>query len=350
MNKYLYILKMSILNYDNLRQGSSGLMELEEENVISSTSVLSKLFVDYQKKKSLHESANRVLAIKTKDFIFAMKILEFNKKAALGQEPLPEEISNLFIINDIAQSNDNLIKWVTMPVIYIENKLHQIRNRMIKEYKILLFYEKGYFTLNNYIEKSPNLFDLREVKLCINNIHNGIIGLQEVNLVHLDLKIDNIVFLDTYKIIDYDESKNITKLKDQQIQHLYNMKILDSLTFQNYFNIKIDVQQLTVDNSGLLFDLFFFLATLLINKNRHKLDTKVIEYINKKLDKVQDRIIEYRPLSKSDIKNIFKQSVTSVFRSKTKTRFKLKSKTKSRKYKSLSPYLKKTKKSRSQSV
>ena len=120
----------------------------------------------------------------------------------------------------------------------------------------------------------------------------------------------------------------------------------------DHFNIKIDVQQLTVDNSGLLFDLFFFLATLLINKNRHKLDTKVIEYINKKLDKVQDRIIEYRPLSKSDIKNIFKQSVTSVFRSKTKTRTrsKLKSKTKSRKYKSLSPYLKKTKKSRSQSV
>ena len=63
---------MSILNYHNLRQGPSGLMELEEENVISSTSVLSKLFVDYKEKRSLHESANRVLSIKTKNFIFAI--------------------------------------------------------------------------------------------------------------------------------------------------------------------------------------------------------------------------------------------------------------------------------------
>ena len=65
--------------------------------------------------------------------------LAYDLTRNLPEEPLPEEISNLFIINDIAQSNDNLIKWVTMPVIYIENKLHQIRNRMIKEYKILLW-------------------------------------------------------------------------------------------------------------------------------------------------------------------------------------------------------------------
>ena len=151
------------------------------------------------------------------------------------------------------------------------------------------------------------------IKQSIKNVHSGIITLQKKMILHMDLKLDNIVYDQVFKLIDYDEAITINQLKDRQLRNHFDDRILAIRAFTTKYTSLIKVERLTVENSALLYDLYFFLGSLLIYCYDHHFNVSIII---KHLNIVERRLIQYRPCTPKEVVNIFKRISPKTLRSK----------------------------------
>lgn len=268
----------------------------------------SLLFPGYRDKKMLKRGI--VYTIITDNGEFIVKIVDIGKNTIREINQIPNEVFLLFIINDLAQDTIYLTKWVANPIVFPDRIDHPSGRKKIRD-KLLFFYEMAGTPIDKMIMNN------KLIKQSIKNVHSGIITLQKRMILHMDLKIDNVVYDKIFKLIDYDEAVTISQLKDQQIRNHFSDKILDIRAFTTKYRSLIKVERLTVENSALLYDLYFFLGSLLIYCSDQGISN--VSVIIKHINIVERRLIQYRPCTPKEVENIFKSITSKSLRSRQQT-------------------------------
>jgi len=242
----------------------------------------------------------------TDSFVMKVTLLKDNILDYLTTDTVsrPDELQLLLDINDASTRSPNIVKWKHYPIVYDDKIERGGRPGRYKiEPKLLLFYEKGDITLDNAIHENPSHFTKHAAILCVTDILNGIIALQEKQIIHMDLKIDNIIYKDkTYQIIDLDEAVKYNNLSNKVIQNNYKDRILTIRAFKQLYNSTIQPDRLTVENSAYVYDLYLFLTTLFIHINKYPTVPKPTKTLIKWYIDTLERLINYKSLTPNTLK------------------------------------------------
>ena len=284
-----------------------------------------------------------VFKITTSHKTFILKVSPISKQhlhtILTNPSKMPTHLSVLFDINSL--QNKYISHWLTPPIIYTDIEIHPFKYTEKPVKKLLYTIEWGENTLESLIHTKPYKFTSAETIRCITQVWNGILALQTRKILHLDLKIDNIVYLKHYRLIDFDEADYVQRLKNKQIQNHYSERILDIPDFKKVFNSNIEPTKLTIANSSYLFDLYFFLATFYIKASTF-FSQSAQDTLLQLIQLLDNRLTEYREITPAEVIHLYNQFKHRQF---TSSRTPIRRKT-LRKTRTLSPNYKYTRRTR----
>ena len=249
-----------------------------------------------------------VFKITTSHKTFILKVSPISKQhlhtILTNPSEMPTHLSVLFDINSL--QNKYISHWLTPPIIYTDIEIHPFKYTEKPVKKLLYTIEWGENTLESLIHTKPHKFTSAETIRCIIQVWNGILALQTREIVHLDLKIDNIVYLKHYRLIDFDEADYAQRLKNRQIQNHYSERILDIPDFKKLFKSNVEPTKLTIANSAYLFDLYFFLATFYIKASTY-VSQSAQDIILQLIQLLDKRLTEYREITPAEVIHLYNQ-------------------------------------------